>query len=172
MRKCKSPISFAFALVAMTPCGAASPKSQGQTLEGNSSYVSQEAPKGVRSRIDVQGLQFQMKAISRNPRTGEDGHHGGSFSSIESRDSYRLRNIGIIIPKEGVTEWADELGTCERLELTSNTYAAACTSRLGDAFTYVISKSRGVLSFTGHCLLTEKQLCNYVLITEKGIAAP
>ena len=172
MSKRKSLVTFALALVAATLGGAVSPKSQRPTLKGNSSYVSQESPNGVRSRINVQGSHFQMKAIGRDPRTGEGSHDGGLISIVESGDSYRLRNIGIIIPKQGVTNWADETGTCERLELTSVTYAAACTSKFGDKFTYLISKSRGVLSFTGHCFLTKERLCNYVLITEKGIAAP
>jgi hypothetical protein len=168
----KSLVTFALAIVALTLGGAVSTKSDRPTLKGNSSYVSQEATlKGVRSRINVQGEHFQMIAVGRDPKTGDGSHDGGMMSIVESRQSYRLRSVGIIIPKEGVTKWTDETGTCERLNLTSDTYATACTSKFGDKFTYLISKPRGVLSFTGHCFLTKERLCNYVLITEKGIAA-
>jgi hypothetical protein len=155
---------FAFAKVSPTTEGD-SPR-----LVGDSSYVSVEANEhNIRSRIDVYGPNFTMRAIGADPNTGAGSHDGGLIT-IEEQDSfYRLRNIGIYLPKPGITEWASGELHCERLDVTDDIYSSACI-RGERRFSYIVSKSRGVLSFTGFCFIATDRLCQYVLISESGIA--
>ena len=144
-------------------------------LKGNSSYISTEANENVRARIDVYDDDFIVKPVGRSPNVGAGSHEGGAISVKDLGRFYQLTPIGILIPKPGVTEWSwpEHNLDCQRLDLSDDTYSTFCR-RMGstDQFTTVVSQSRGILSFTGHCHITKDELCEYVLISDRGIAHP
>lgn len=138
-------------------------------LAGNSSYVSVQANKyNHRSRIDVYGDNFIIRAVSSNPSYGAESDDGGLIAIKDSGHSLRLENIGIEFPKKDVSEWSSGNLHCQRLDLSGAVYSSTCTDGK-KSFNYVVSKMRGVLSFTGWCRITDDQICQYVLISPTGI---
>ena len=146
------------------------PPADAPKLVGNSTYISVEANEhGIRNRIDVYGPNFVSRAIGKSPNTGA-GQHEGGLIWIQPHDAfYRLANIGIDLPKEGAKEWIFEGIKCERLDINADVYSSVC-SRGDTRFYTLVSKAKGVLSFTGFCRVMKGNLCQYVLTTEKGIA--
>ena len=150
---------------------ASKPVGNPPELVGNSSYVSAQANEhNIRSRIDVYGPNFVMRAVGRDPNSGAGSHDGGLISVEEHESFYQLKNIGILLPKAGVSEWTSSDLRCQRLDLSEDVYSSAC-ARGETRFSYLVSKSRGVLSFTGFCFITDDRLCQYVLISETGVAS-
>jgi hypothetical protein len=140
------------------------------TLVGNSAYVSVQANKeNHRSRIDVYGVNFIIRAVGTNSATGADSDEGGLITIKDNEQSISLQNIAIESPKKGVVEWSSGDLHCQRLVLSGDVYSSACTNG-SKRFNSVVSKSRGVLTFTGFCRITDDQLCEYVLISKTGIS--
>lgn len=138
----------------------------------SSSYVSLEATDdGRRTRVDVYDENFLMRDSPEQPR--DDSHEGGTFA-VERQDGfYYLRNIGILISQPGRLQWKFQGLSCRRLDLNEDIHTDSCKhDGTGEQLTNIVSHSRGVLSFTGHCWLTPSRLCTYVLISERGIPSP
>ena len=165
----------ALLLAILASSGAASDKGKPPRLVGNSSYVSATANKfNVRNRIDVIGTNHIVRAVGRHPNTGAGEHSGGALWVVENERSYTIRGIGIELPKEGVTDWSTALAQCQRLDMSDDVFTTVCT-QTDRVLSSVVSRSRGVLSFTGWCPVMfvggGKETCQYVLISERGLAA-
>lgn len=145
-------------------------------LDGNSSYISATTNEyNIRDRIDVTGHNFSVLAVGNNPNVGAGSHEGGLIWVEEGEQSYHLQNLGIELPKDGVREWVSDHWRCERLNVSKDVYTSVCAD--GEKRkSVVVSRSRGILSFTGVCPVIRINdapgLCQYVLISPRGILAP
>lgn len=160
------------AQLAVTEAASSESVSASSHKQPDSSYVSLDATDdGRRTRVDVHGRNFLMRASPDDPQG--DSHEGGAFW-VERHDGfYHLKNIGIIVSDPTPSEWKFGDLSCRRRDVNEDTHANSCKrDGTGEQITSIVSRSRGVLSFTGHCWLTARRSCTYVLISERGIPHP
>ena len=171
-----APSDIAAALLAqLATVGTAAPAdkaSAGPNSQPDSTYVSLETTgDGSRTRVDIYGHNFLKRPSPEDRR--DDSHDGGAFSVERYDGFYRLENIGIFVSRPGRLSWKFNDLDCRRSDVNEDTHANSCKrDGTGEQFTSIVSRTRGVLSFTGHCWLTPSRLCNYVLVSERGIPHP
>ena len=162
-------------LAQLATAGMTAPADKGSArpnVQPDSTYVSLETSgDGSRTRVDIYGQNFLKRPSPEDPQ--DDSHDGGPFS-VERHDGfYRLENIGIFVSQPGRPRWKFRDLDCRRLDVNEDTHSNSCKrDGTGETFTSIVSRTRGVLSFTGLCWLTESRLCNYVLLSERGIPHP
>ena len=135
-----------------------------------STYVStQTADSEIRYIIFVENQNFSLRAKGIDKNVGEGLHEGGLIT-VEENDKYlRLKNISIIIPNNFNSKFTSKEYSCKSFEILPDLFSVSCKNNLGKTIESVISKDRGILSFTGGCYLTDEELCTYVLTTPTGI---
>ena len=165
----------AFLLAQLATVGTATPADKASVSpnpQPDSTYVSLETTGvGGRTRFEIYGRNFLHRPSPEDPQ--DDSHDGGAFW-VERHDGfYRLANIGIFVSQPGRPRWKFRDLDCQRLEVNEDTHTNLCKREgTGQQVTSIVSRTRGVLSFTGFCWLTASRLCNYVLVSERGIPHP
>jgi hypothetical protein len=151
---------------------SAESKQVGSDRRPDSSYLSLEASSGGnRSRVDIYGTNFVFRPSPEDPT--DDSHEGGMFWIERHSGFHRIANIGIIVSEPGTSQWVFLDLSCSRRDLDGDIHSDTCNrAKPKVQFTSIVSKSRGVLLFTGYCGLTKSRLCTYVLVSERGIQHP
>lgn len=165
--------TFSILLSTFSGVGDSAPLEVGRKLiDSSSTYVSvQSGRRGIRSLIYVKGQNFNLRAVGSDRNTGRGSHEGGLITVEEYEDYFRLKNIGIVIPKSASSVFKFKDFDCETLKVGVGLFRTTCRSELSSKMLrYLTSKENGVVSFTGLCYLNAERLCDYVLVSETGIA--
>jgi hypothetical protein len=148
------------------------PRSAWPRLLGSSTYISiQQSDKGHRSQIEIINANFIMRSVGSNPTVGAGSHDGGAIFVNKYHKFVELDNIGIILPRASGS-WNFANRQCNSDALTADLLTVQCSGGgQNKALAYVYSKRRGVLAFTGFCWIAPDHICDYVLVSDFGVAS-
>lgn len=156
--------------VTAAPACALVTEAQRPSITGEATYLSTEIHGGVRSEISVKDGHFTVKAVGTDG-AGIGSHHGGMISVTDNSKFFYFEKIGIPIPKPNVTSWNIGKIECSSFRLKGGILSIGCEdSSAKRNFSYLISSTGEVLHFTGMCLLNREHVCQYTLVSGRGIS--